>query len=533
MSSDRPFYNREHELERLRRRWEGGEAQIFTLWGRRRVGKSLLLLRFAEGKRHLYFEATSGTAADQLADFSARLSDATARAALSASTWRDALDAVADWAGEGPVLVVLDEFQHIARESPEIGSIVNVWWRERGADLPIFLVLCGSEVGFFEREVVGYSASTYGRRAGQLRLRPFAPKDVALFLEDWTAQEKIAAYAVFGNMPYYLAQIRPRESLAENILNLILMGDGLLHEEARLLLEQELTDAAGYFSVLRAIAAGQTRVSQIAQRTGVRGGAARVSQMLDTLRDLWLVERVVPVTVVNPERSRQSLYRIVDPYLRFWFRFVLPYQDRLIDAGGSERHLTARVLPQLDEFVSSPAFEEVAQQWLLDELDDASRAGRWWGKVREMRGLDLRDIDREARRGGSRRSRPGHRAGLLQVDGRQDAPLREDQARRARHIPPARCGSTAPLLLRTLRLRGATRRGSRARPPHPSHHPRRAVLRKDAVSEGRRLDELHTGRSARAGGVTLSPAPGARRLYRRYSLRAEARHTASTGRRAG
>ena len=395
MSSDRPFYNREHELERLRRRWEGGEAQIFTLWGRRRVGKSLLLLRFAEGKRHLYFEATSGTAADQLADFSARLSDATARAALSASTWRDALDAVADWAGEGPVLVVLDEFQHIARESPEIGSIVNVWWRERGADLPIFLVLCGSEVGFFEREVVGYSASTYGRRAGQLRLRPFAPKDVALFLEDWTAQEKIAAYAVFGNMPYYLAQIRPRESLAENILNLILMGDGLLHEEARLLLEQELTDAAGYFSVLRAIAAGQTRVSQIAQRTGVRGGAARVSQMLDTLRDLWLVERVVPVTVVNPERSRQSLYRIVDPYLRFWFRFVLPYQDRLIDAGGSERHLTARVLPQLDEFVSSPAFEEVAQQWLLHELDDASRAGRWWGKVREMRGLDLRDIDRE------------------------------------------------------------------------------------------------------------------------------------------
>jgi uncharacterized protein len=395
MHGHRKFYNREHELERLQRRWDSDEAQIFTLWGRRRVGKSLLLLHFAEGKRHLYFEATSGTATDQLADFSVRLAEATARTALSASSWRDALDAVADWAGEGPVLVVLDEFQHIARESSEIGSIINVWWRERGADLPIFLVLCGSEVGFFEREVVGYSASTYGRRAGQLRLRPFAPKDVALFLEDWTAQERIAAYAVFGNMPYYLAQIRPQEGLAENILNLILMSDGLLHEEARLLLEQELTDAAGYFSVLRAVAAGQTRVSQIAARTGVRGGAARVSQMLDTLRSLWLVERVVPVTVVNPERSRQSFYRIVDPYLRFWFRFVLPFQDRLIDAGGAERHLTARVLPQLDEFVSSPAFEEVAQQWLLHELDAAVRVGRWWGKVREMRGRDLRDIDRE------------------------------------------------------------------------------------------------------------------------------------------
>jgi AAA+ ATPase superfamily predicted ATPase len=395
MTRGASFYDRSYELERLQRRWDTGEAQIFTLWGRRRVGKSLLLLKFAEGKRHLYYEATSGTATDQLADFSVRLAEASRRAPLTAGNWRDALDAVADWArAEGPVLLVLDEFQHLARESPDIGSIVNVWWRERGEGLPIFLVLCGSEVGFFEREVVGYSASTYGRRAGQLRLRPFAPADVGLFLEGWSAERKIAAYAVFGGMPYYLAQIRPRQSLQENILNLILMSDGLLHEEARLLLEQELPDAAGYFSVLRAIAAGQTRVAQIATRTGIRGGTARVSQMLETLRQLWLVERVVPITVANPERSRQSFYRILDPYLRFWFRFVLPAHDRLIDAGGAERHLRARVLPELDRFVSSPAFEEVCQRWLARELD-AAATGRWWGKVRELRGTALRDVDRE------------------------------------------------------------------------------------------------------------------------------------------
>jgi uncharacterized protein len=392
MSVEKPFYNRTHELERLQRRWETGEAQIFTLWGRRRVGKSLLLLHFARGKRHLYFEATSGTRADQLADFSERLAEATGRAALAALSWRDALDAVADWAREGPVLVVLDEFQYIAKESGDVGSIINIWWRERGEQLPIFLVLCGSEVGFFEREVVNYSATTYGRRAGQLRLRPFSPADVSLFLGEWSPEERIAAYAVFGNMPYYLAQIRPQRSLAENILELILMSDGLLHEEARLLLEQELTDTSSYFSVLRAIAAGQTRVSQIAQRTGI--GMVRVSQMLDTLQSMWLAERTVPVTVTNPERSRQSFYRILDPYLRFWFRFVLPAHDRLIDAGGAQRHLTGRVLPQLDEFVSSPAFEEVCQQWLLREIDAAS-VGRWWGKVREMRGKALRDIDRE------------------------------------------------------------------------------------------------------------------------------------------
>lgn len=390
----RSFLDREAELARLQRRWDTGEAQMFTLWGRRRVGKTLLLLEFARGKRHLYFEATSGTRADQLSDFSERLADATGRAALGVPNWRVGLDAVADWATDGPVLLVLDEFQFIAKQNADIGSVINVWWRERGEHVPIFLVLSGSEVGFFEREVVNYSATTYGRRAGQLRLRPFQPHDVGLFVPGWSAEDKVAAYAVFGHMPYYLAQIRPEASLAENILNLVLMPDGLLHEEARLLLDQELPDASAYFSVLRAIAAGQTRVSQIAQRTGLPGGTSRVSQMLEVLRGLWLVERQLPVTVTNPERSKQSFYRITDPYLRFWFRFVLPSQGRLADPEGAERHLRARILPQLDEFVSAPAFEEVCQRWLLRTVD-AAAVGWWWGTVRETRGAGLRNVDRE------------------------------------------------------------------------------------------------------------------------------------------
>jgi hypothetical protein len=388
------FLNRGEELGMLERRWEGGEGQIFLLWGRRRVGKTELLLEFGRGKRALYFEATSGTRADHLGDFSERLAEATGGAGLTAPDWRAALDAVADWAeAEGPVLLVLDEFQHIARESPEVGSAINVWWRERGRELPVFVVLSGSEVGFFEREVVAYSASAYGRRAGQLRLEPFRPRDVGLFLPGWSAEDRIRAYAVFGNMPYYLAHVRPEASLAQNILDLVLMRDGLLHEEARLLLDVELPDASAYFSVLRAIAAGQTRVNQIDQRTGI-GDSSRVSQMLDRLQRLWLVRKELPVTVRNPERSRQSFYRITDPYLRFWFRFVLPAQGRLADAEGARRHLEAQVLPALEEFVSAPAFEEVCQEWLRRETD-AAAVGWWWGRVREMRDTALRDVDRE------------------------------------------------------------------------------------------------------------------------------------------
>jgi AAA+ ATPase superfamily predicted ATPase len=391
---DHRFLNRADELAMLRTRWDSGESQIFLVWGRRRVGKTELLLEFGRDKRTLFFEATSGTRADHLRDFSERLAEATNRAGLTAPDWRAGLDAVADWAGaEGPVLLVLDEFQHIARESPEVGSVINVWWRERGRSAPVFFVLSGSEVGFFEREIVNYSASAYGRRAGQLRLEPFRPEDVRLFLPSWGVEDRIRAYGVFGSMPYYLAHVREESGLAENIFDLVLMRDGLLHEEARLLLDMELPEASTYFSVLRAIAAGQTRVSQIDQRTGIND-TSRVSQMLDRLQRLWLVRKEFPVTVRNPERSRQSFYRLTDPYLRFWFRFVLPAQGRLADADGAKRHLEGKVLPQLDDFVSSPAFEEICQTWLRREVD-AAAVGWWWGKVREMRGAGLHDIDRE------------------------------------------------------------------------------------------------------------------------------------------
>jgi uncharacterized protein len=388
------FLNRAEELQMLQRRWESGESQIFLLWGRRRVGKTELLLEFGRGKSNLFFEATSGTRADHLSDFSERLAEVTGRAGLTAPDWSAALDATADWAEtKGPVLLVLDEFQHIARQSPEIGSTINVWWRERGRSAPVFLVLSGSEIGFFEREVVNYSASTYGRRAGQLRLEPFKPRDIGLFLPRWSIEDRIRAYGVFGNMPYYLAHVDDDVGLAQNILDLILRRDGLLHEEARLLLDVELPDANTYFSVLRAIAAGQTRVNQIDQRTGL-GDTSRISQMLDRLQRLWLVRKELPITVRNPERSRKSFYRITDPYLRFWFRFVLPAQGRLADAEGAKRHLEGHVLPKLDEFVSAPAFEEVCQAWLRHETD-AAAVGWWWGKVREMRDTALRDIDRE------------------------------------------------------------------------------------------------------------------------------------------
>lgn len=385
-----PFYNRDDELDALGRRWTGGKPQFFVVWGRRRVGKTELLARFLEGTRGFMFEATEGLEPDHLADLTDILAAETGSPLLAAqplANWPAALAAIEQYVTE-PTVIILDEFQWIARATADIGSQLNRWWRTTGSKLPIFLILSGSEVSFFEKEVL--TGAMYGRRTGQQQLSPFSYDAAGLFFPDWSPEDRIRAYAVCGGMPYYLEQFDSSLSLEDNILQTILYRDGVLHEEAKLLLYEELPDTARYFSILRAIANGATRANEIAQRTGVRDTS--LYEALELLKELYLVRRRYPVTIANPDRTKLTYYEITDGYLRFYFRFMHPFESRLKSNAEAERHLRETVMPNLDHFVSKPAFEEVCQEYVRVQ-ERAAAVGSWWGSVRNGRKTEMRELD--------------------------------------------------------------------------------------------------------------------------------------------
>jgi uncharacterized protein len=391
------FYNRTDELEALERRYGSDRAEYVVVYGRRRVGKTELILRFVENKRHVYFEAVSGTEADQLEDLSRVLARASGRELLAVeplTSWRGFFAAVAEELQRGPLVVALDEFQFIARETPTVGSLINRFWREHREDPNLFLILSGSDVSFFERDVVGYSATTYGRRTGSLRLEPFPFTELRHFLPEWTTEDLIRAYAVFGGVPYYLDALDPNATLAQNIERHILAPDGLLRQEPRFLLAQhsDLREDGVYFSILRAIAAGRTRRNEIASRVGRSDSAT--GQLLDRLMEMGLVRRVHPVTVADPERTKVVRFALGDPFLRFWFAFVHPYESALHRRADARGHLKGVVLPALERFVSRPVFEQVCQTWLRGRIGAAS-VGWWWGNVRERTDEGLRSVQRE------------------------------------------------------------------------------------------------------------------------------------------
>src|SRR6267378_2149983 len=181
------FLDREHEFAWLEQGYASGRPEFRIIYGRRRVGKSALLDEFARGKRHVLYQAVEGSTADQLRDLTAAIlaveGDAGLRAAPLAN-WDAAFAHLVRMTASGPLLVILDEYQYAAESDPTLASRLQRWWSREATNLPINLVLCGSYVRFFVKNVL--TGPAYGRNTGSLQLRPLTYREAALFLPGWS-----------------------------------------------------------------------------------------------------------------------------------------------------------------------------------------------------------------------------------------------------------------------------------------------------------------------------------------------------------
>lgn len=384
------FYNRERELEQLRRTLSSPRPELFVVYGRRRVGKSALLRQACAGRRHIFFTADLGTRQDQLSAFGTALAQGLAEpewATVRFETWEAALRFLAARAREKPLVLVLDEFQHLVRADPSLPSVLQRLWDAELQGLALSIVLCGSYVSFMEREVLGADKPLFGRRTGQLLVQPLEARHAALFFPSWTAGDRMRAVAVLGGIPAYLRQFTPERGFDANLELHLLHPNAPLFEEPRFLLMEELREPQIYFSICRAIAHGAGRPNEIAQAAG-QITSVGLLPYLTALRELRLVDRIVPASIRNPERTRRSLYRLSDDFLRFWFRFVLPNRTAL-EGGDAATVRQRKIEPHLAQFVA-PSFEEACRQHLrelhrtgvLPAVYD--RIGSWWQHAEEV-----------------------------------------------------------------------------------------------------------------------------------------------------
>lgn len=385
-----PFVNRKEELGYLEKAYQRQGARFVIVYGRRRIGKTELLRHFSHDKDHLFFSSDLSSEQEQLRQFSEKIYQLTGESFLLSQpfqSWEALLHYLFDHLVEHVPLIIIDEFPYLCSGNSALPSILQKVWDEKGQDSSIFLVLCGSYMSFMEKKVLGHKSPLFGRRTGQMLLQPMNFQDVEAFFPGLSREERVPIYAILGGTPSYLQRFTSKKSLKENIQEEILDKNALLYSEPRFLLMEELREPSLYFSILKAIAFGRTRLNDIVQETGIPDRQT-VNKYLSVLRELYMIQRDVPVTEVRPHKSRKGIYLLQDPFFRFWFRYVFPNYSYL-EEGDSEYVWSEKIAPSLDSFVG-PVFEQICTETLKRRNREnklpfkAARIGRWWDRNTEI-----------------------------------------------------------------------------------------------------------------------------------------------------
>jgi AAA+ ATPase superfamily predicted ATPase len=378
------FINREAELQSLRRDFGRDGGSLYILYGRRRLGKTTLLRRFAQDVPSVYHMADRGTEKDAISLLAHSMADALDEPTLASSSFNDwyALFAAFDrFRPKHKICLILDEYQYLTEIQPAFSSILQRWWDEHWSSENIMLVLCGSVMSLMYKETLSRESPLFGRRTSQWLIEPIRFRHICEFVPKLSHKKQVELWALTGGVPRYLELAKSAEGMNEALLELVLSKDGPLYAEARFLLQEEVTVANVYWSLLRVIGSGASRISEIAGRVGMP--ANKLTRYLAALQDLGYVRRIVSVTEKNPQKSKRGIYTITDPFLRLWFGVVSRYESLVEFGRGADALKMMR--PALDSHMSW-CYEVICRQYIEDHASDFGvvKVGRCWDRTCEI-----------------------------------------------------------------------------------------------------------------------------------------------------
>ena len=363
------FVDREAELRSLNDILVRRGAQFLVVYGRRRVGKTTLLIEWAQRSQMptLYWVAAREPSALLLRSFSQSIyahahPDRPVDPLFSYPSWEMALREAAALAQNQRLILIMDEFPYAAQSEHALPSLLQNAWDHFFKTTQVVLVLAGSQIGMMV-DALSYHAPLYGRTTAQLPLKPLPFRSLSQFFPHYNAEQRVAIYAILGGIPAYLEKFRDDVSLAANVRQQILSPTSIFQQEAFFLLQDEVREVSNYLAIIRAIGEGAHSLDEIALLSGIARNHA--STYLVRLQELTFVQRQIPATLPKNKRTTQGRYVLDDAFLRFYFRFLAP--NRILLEQGLSNRLWDLIGESLRAFVGQTAFEEICRTWTLEQ----------------------------------------------------------------------------------------------------------------------------------------------------------------------
>ncbi len=386
------FINREEELNALEKAYHSKKAEFFVVYGRRRVGKTELLKRFAQNKPHFYFLSRKQPLILEIGQFQNKFAEKFNLHLQQSQNWEDLFKSIlGKISPKEKMIFIVDEFPYWIEQNKEITSEWQYLWDEILQKQNIFLILCGSYVSIMEEQVLGKSSPLYGRRTGQIELNALKTKHIKAFLPKYDTEQIIKIYGAVGTIPFYLKEMEDSLSFSKNIKNTFFNKSNILNQEANFLLREELREVNVYFNLLKTIIDGATTLSEISSKAKV--DITNVNKYLNTLIGLKLIKKIKPI--IAPEKNNKYLYQLQDNYFRFWLNYVYPYQSEIEENAESVIKVLEKNYPSYMGYI----FEEVCRK-IIKELDInvdkvGLLVGSWWHKDKEIDLVAKNDTTKE------------------------------------------------------------------------------------------------------------------------------------------
>jgi AAA+ ATPase superfamily predicted ATPase len=388
------FADREEELSFLEKHYKSKSAEFIVIYGRRRVGKTELALRFSKNKLHIYFLADRRPETDLLNELKQRMGTFLkdeSFAKLAVKDWPELFQEFTKWNKTQHTIIIIDEFPLLIETNHAAPSIFQKIWDQNLQNTKTMLILLGSSISIMETDVLNYTSPLYGRRTAQWKLEPLKLNHLHEFFPNYNTETIMHVYACLGGVPAYLQKFDPEKPFWENVEQRILTKGEFLYEEAEFLLREELREPRNYASILKAIAQGARTYGEILNQTNM--DKSMLSKYTSVLEDLGFIKRTYPIAI--KPKPRKGLYSIADNYLNFWFKYIFPNKTEL--ETGNTQYILDKIKQDYNTYLGH-AFEQAAIELITDMKTQNklpftfSAIGKWWYKDNE---IDLIALDEE------------------------------------------------------------------------------------------------------------------------------------------
>lgn len=388
------FYDREKEIEVLRKNWEKSkERSLFTVMvGRRRIGKTALLLKTEQEQNMLYLYVSKDNERVLVEKFQKAAEEVLGLHIYGhLESFAQFFEQMMEYGKDHHFTIVFDEFQNFLKVNPAIPSHMQDIWDRYHEVAKVNLVACGSIYSMMHKIFDNDDEPLYGRKDCEIRLKPFRISVIKEILHDYhsgyTSEDLLCLYMLTGGVAKYVALLMDAGATdkASMLKCVTSLESPFLSEGRELVLSEFGKDYANYLSILQLVAGGMTVQNQIDNIIGKNTG----TYLKRLEEDYSYVSKLAPM-FAKPG-SRNLRWCVEDCFLRFWFRFILPNQA-LVEKERND--LLLEIVERDYNDYTGLVLEQYFRQRISEE-ERVTLVGNYWDRkgMNEIDVIALNDID--------------------------------------------------------------------------------------------------------------------------------------------